>query len=669
MAVENPFGDGSTSHSELAQVSRQIDVIISLLQGRSEKAGEGPKDLTGPSEVGAGSKESKESPLGAAIKKSKEAPRKIIEKASPVGIMSFAPKALTNLAGAIGEGDEKKLKSKEKEGSSFLDTLLSTIGLPLLALAGGITALLASANIDFGAFEGFSNIVGKQGLMAGLKAFMKPFVKIFAKKFLKGIPIIGALVSFYFAYEDLKGSPSKMKLVTGVLHIASGILNLIGPFTGGIGNILSIGLDILNAYIEASYDNTDAGFEQLKADAMDLWTEFGAPVWKYIEPYIRYVPIVGSIWLAKDAYDHFKKGGAEGIGQGILFAARALVNLVPLKGTVLNIGIGLVQGMLDPSMREKDPIMDNSISFLSVIGSKIGAFVDPWIRDVPIIGSIWHAMDAYNYFKEGSWFKGILSTAQTILQLDPTLGYGISLGLNVVRAVFDKDYRQKTVIGKGVVSIGDALSNAFDDMINGWYDGLGSGAFKQIVGKALEFLGFKTKAKYYGARASDPMGSRYNRNTIRNLSDWELDNAIKLGEKEGQTELNASDVVFANREKRMRMADARQMHLDTEERRKDKESEDRDKNASSADNIALMDQRLAEGNDIAAGNTADMKEIKANTAAQVTVLENLSTDIVAAIKETGTTVNNNSSVSNNLAANPNTAVRFREQARNSPYLR
>jgi hypothetical protein len=205
-------------------------------------------------------------------------------------------------------------------------------------------------------------------------------------------------------------------------------------------------------------------------------------------------------------------------------------------------------------------------------------------------------------------------------------------------------------------------------MINGWYDGLGAGAFKQIVGKALEFLGFKTKAKYYGARASDEAGTRYNRNTIRNISDFELDNAIKLGEKEGQTELNASDVVLANREKRMRMADARQMHLDTEERRKDKEAEDRDKNASSADNIALMDQRLAEGNELAAGNTADMKEIKANTAAQVAAFDKLSADIVTAIKETGTTVNNNSAVSTNWPANPNNAASFISQAKNKHYL-
>ena len=658
--------DPEVSQSEpLARISDQIDVVISLLAQRSAAAGEGSSDLTGGGSI-----------VSQETSKSASSPRRIVEDTSPVGIMTIAPAALMGLSEAIKSDDDKGMGLIKKE-KGFIESLLNTIGAPLLALAGGITGLLAATNIDFGAFDSITNVIGKYGLMGGLKMFMKPFIGFFTKGVLKGIPIIGALVSFYFAYEDFK-SGSKLKMVTGALHVASGILNLIGPLTGGIGSILGIGLDILNAYIGTTYDKP-GGYDELKADALDLWQEFGAPIWKHVEPYIRYVPILGSIWLGMDAYEQFKKGDLASIGMGILYATRAIVNLDPSgAGPLLSYGIGVIQGFLDPTLRNKDPVIGASVSLLEVVGD----FIGPWIRDVPVVGSLWHAWDAWNYFDNGDWGKGLLSTAQAILQLDPLIGSGISLGLNVIRGLVDPAYRKKSVLAKGAFSIADALGNVFDDAVNGWYDGLGEGAFKDIVGKSLNFMGFETKAKYNKNKKK----STHDRESIGDL------NLKKLEEMQnaGREELTDEEHEMVKREIGNR-ATADATHSARIARRTKNAKSMKWKNAAEEQAYIHSLTGRAVGGGIQGGTTyltgengpelvqtsssgtvhsTDdivnlLKEQVSNGSASIEILKDLSESILAAIKESGVIVNNNTGLNVNASNSDTSTQSFRDQARNS----
>lgn len=364
-----------------------------------------------------------------------EKPREIVKKAEPVNIMGFAPKSLKNLAKAIG-GDEKDTEVKQtKAGTSFIDGLLKSIGTPLLALAGGVTALLASANIDFGAFEGLANAIGKGGLQAGLKMFTKAFGKL-AGPILRKIPVVGALISFYYANERFK----KGDTIGMAIDVASGIANLLNLVMPGIGSMLSIGLDMLNAYLDYKTD----GAADVKAAKTDILKEMGKKAWGAIEPYIRFIPFVGSFWLAKDAYDAFKGGDW---GNAFLYTVRTLANFVPLAGTAVNIGLSVVQGLVDPSKREKNAITDGAMSLIEQFGPAFQTYIEPFIRDIPFVGSFFHAYDMIQAFKGGKWISGSLSLVQTVAGFIPGLGMLLTPALSFIRGMFDPSYKGKSKLG------------------------------------------------------------------------------------------------------------------------------------------------------------------------------------------------------------------------------
>lgn len=364
-----------------------------------------------------------------------EKPREIVKKAEPVDIMGFAPKSLKNLANAI-RGDEKDVEYKQtKAGDSFIDGLLKSIGTPLLALAGGVTALLASANIDFGAFEGLANAIGKGGLQAGLKMFTKAFGKL-AGPILRKIPVVGALISFYYAKERFdKGDTIGM-----AIDIASGIANLLNLVMPGVGSMLSIGLDMLNAYLDYKTD----GAADVKAAKTDILKEMGKKAWRAIEPYIRFIPFVGSFWLAKDAYDAFKGGDW---GNAFLYTVRTIANFVPLAGTAVNIGLSVVQGLVDPSKREKNAITDGAMSLIEQFGPAFQTYIEPFIRDIPFVGSFFHAYDMIQAFKGGKWISGSLSLVQTLVSFVPGFGMLLTPALSFIRGMFDPSYKGKSKLG------------------------------------------------------------------------------------------------------------------------------------------------------------------------------------------------------------------------------
>jgi len=98
---------------------------------------------------------------------------------------------------------------------------------------------------------------------------------------LRGIPIIGSLISFYFAYDRFQ----KGEVIQGLIEIAGGLAGLIP----GVGIPLSIGIAALNAFID--YKVADLPQDQQNAAAGGIIGDIGAKIYDMIKD----IPFVGGL--------------------------------------------------------------------------------------------------------------------------------------------------------------------------------------------------------------------------------------------------------------------------------------------------------------------------------------------------------------------------------------
>jgi hypothetical protein len=230
----------------------------------------------------------------------KKAPRQVVKKAEPVIVTDFGKKAEQDLGRLSGDPSSKDGKDGDpgKGGMGFLKKFIG----PALLVLGGLAALVTGLMSD-GPLKGLLKILSKGGIIGGVKLFQKmaskqigkftgQFAKILPKDlfknvitkatgFLKGIgkfllaplkklggkaagkglfgtitklfgkflkpvmkriPGIGSLISWGFAISRFKSGD----LVGGLIDVASGIATLFP----GIGTGISIGLDVLNAFLD-----------------------------------------------------------------------------------------------------------------------------------------------------------------------------------------------------------------------------------------------------------------------------------------------------------------------------------------------------------------------------------------------------------------------------------
>lgn len=248
-------------------------------------------------------------------------PKRFIEKPKPVIVSDFGRKAEKDLQLALKPSDEKDDKDPEKKnGFGFVKKLIG----PALLVLGGLAALVTGLMSD-GPLKGLLNILSKSGIVGGIKLFEKmaskqigKFTAMFAKilpknlfdnviksakgflgnigKFLlapfkklvgkggakalfgtigklftktltpiiKRIPGIGSLISWGFAVSRFK----KGDIVGGLIDVASGIATLFP----GIGTGISIGLDVLNAFLDMKKDPEEV---KPKGEGFNLGKFFG----------------------------------------------------------------------------------------------------------------------------------------------------------------------------------------------------------------------------------------------------------------------------------------------------------------------------------------------------------------------------------------------------------
>lgn len=146
--------------------------------------------------------------------------------------------------GATGAGG-LLLNLKGKVFTSIADVLDSTIGSVLKGIfgeaaeKGGVKVLEGGAKLFTGSF--FARLAG--GLLKGVGMTM-----------IRGIPVIGALMSWYFAYDRWQ----KGDYVGSVIDIVGGLANLLT--LTGVGAPIAIGLSLgaaaLNTFLDLKYGGT-----------------------------------------------------------------------------------------------------------------------------------------------------------------------------------------------------------------------------------------------------------------------------------------------------------------------------------------------------------------------------------------------------------------------------
>jgi hypothetical protein len=191
--------------------------------------------------------------------------------------------------------------------------ILSKIG-----VSGGIKMLMSAAKGLLGTFSRFvtapfkfaGKLLGK-GFMGKIFNALKPLAKI-----LKKIPLIGSIISIGFAiYRFMNGDT-----VGGVIDVLSALTGLLNLIPGGsfIAIPLSIGLDILNAWLDAKTE----GAKDKNAAKLDILGDMAKSIGKWIWDNALWLPVIGGFKRWGMAYDAFKGGnimeGLKQFGLGIL---------------------------------------------------------------------------------------------------------------------------------------------------------------------------------------------------------------------------------------------------------------------------------------------------------------------------------------------------------------
>jgi hypothetical protein len=177
-------------------------------------------------------------------------------------IIDFIPTTLGKLFSEIGDKLMSKIIAPLKLATKFISRA-SSMGTGILSKIENVFSSLSIipkaimkffSNMGFGAGGGIGKIVGSITKLGGGSIFK--LLGTMFKNIAKRIPFIGALISFKDAYDRIKGGD----LIGGLVSIGSGIAS----FFPGIGTAISIGLDVLNMFLDKSASNPNSAVAKVK---------------------------------------------------------------------------------------------------------------------------------------------------------------------------------------------------------------------------------------------------------------------------------------------------------------------------------------------------------------------------------------------------------------------
>ena len=298
---------------------------------------------------------------------------------------------------------EIKPTQENKKGFNLLDFLLPLVG--GVALIGAAIPTLIAALFDKVGFAGDAmKVLGKVGLMGGLKLLAGTFLKRFALTALKRIPYVGGLISLFFAYKEFKAG----RIIPGLIEIVSGLANFV-PF---VGPILSIGVDVLKAFLE-SKGTFDEGGALGNANAWSSIKGWMSSIGTWIWDNALYIPIVGTFKRLGMAWDAFESGNwKEGLKQTLY----GLISIIPGGGFLIK-GYEWLSSYLSLSKEEQQVQINEGGVMGTVKGwiSSIGQYIAANSLNLPIIGGIQRFGMAWDLFKNGNWSEGFKTFGEGIL--------------------------------------------------------------------------------------------------------------------------------------------------------------------------------------------------------------------------------------------------------------
>jgi hypothetical protein len=296
---------------------------------------------------------------------------------------------------------EKQTKPKEavpdtgkKKGFNLLDFLLPLVG-GVALIGAAIPTLIASLFAKVGFAGDAMKVLGKVGLIGGLKLLGKTFLKKFALSALKKIPYIGGLISLGFAIKEFSAG----RIIPGLLEIVSGLANFV-PF---VGPILSIGVDVLKAFLEKQGAFNEGGALS-NANAWGTIKGWMSSIGAWIWDNALYIPIVGTFKRFGMAWDAFGSGDwKEGLKQ-VLYG---LISIVPGGGFLIK-GYEWLSSYLSSSKEEQQAQINEGGVMGTIKGwiSSIGQYISDNALYLPIIGGIKRFEMAWDAFGSGNWGEG-----------------------------------------------------------------------------------------------------------------------------------------------------------------------------------------------------------------------------------------------------------------------
>jgi hypothetical protein len=270
------------------------------------------------------------------------------------------PKLASNLS-SIGSVMSESFDSIINWVKKPFEKLSTTIVEFFSKKGGGEIAKVAATKIEGGVlkkiFLGPLKFLGKLGLR-GLKA----------------LPGIGALISFYFAYNRYKQGD-----YTGALiEVASGLTSSIP----GIGWALSMGIDMINAWRDMSgktaeevkQNGATTNWFTKMVDGFGKWASESLYDWPYIGSIVRSV-------------EHFEAGRWK---EGFI----SMANAIPLVGSVLALF----------NIKETESQAGRGTGNFGAALKGAVSWVYDSIRDIPVIGNVIRAIEQ---FTSGNFSEGL----------------------------------------------------------------------------------------------------------------------------------------------------------------------------------------------------------------------------------------------------------------------
>jgi hypothetical protein len=215
------------------------------------------------------------------------------------------------------------------------------------ALKGGVTEMFkglgsSMAKLIPSGLKGGTGIIGK--LMGGIFKVLTP-----AMKMLKRIPLLGTIISLGFAISRFKSGDT----VGGIIDVLSGLSGLVDMVVPGLGTTLSIGFDMLNAFLDVKAGGATPEASKKKGDILwDMAKSMGSWLWDNA----LNIPVLGTFKRFGMAGEAFGSGAW---GEGLKQIGYGLISIIPGGGLLIS-GIEMLAGWFSSGKTSETEFKENS---------------------------------------------------------------------------------------------------------------------------------------------------------------------------------------------------------------------------------------------------------------------------------------------------------------------